>query len=88
MLITAGQIRAARAFVRMDQATLAAGAGISVPTVKRIEGGEGVPATSTDTLFAIQRVLELAGARFTAVGVELVELYKAPRSRKLAARGR
>ena len=41
MLSTGEQIRAARAILRMEQTTLAAKAGVSVETVKRLEKFDG-----------------------------------------------
>nr|WP_051231155.1 helix-turn-helix transcriptional regulator [Kaistia adipata] len=62
--VSAGQIRAARALVRMDQATLAKSAGVSVPTIKRIEASDGEPATSFATVMRIIEALESAGIEF------------------------
>lgn len=62
--VSSGQIRAARALIRMDQATLAQSAGVSVPTIKRIEASEGEPATSFGTVMRIIEVLEAAGIEF------------------------
>lgn len=49
----------------MTQAEVAEQAGLSVPTVKRAEGG-GVLGASDDAISAICKVLELAGVEFIA----------------------
>ncbi|MCW2242266.1 helix-turn-helix domain-containing protein [Azospirillum canadense] len=61
-MITAAQIRAARALLNMKQASLAAAAGVSLATLNNIERGVSAPRVST--LVALQRALEDAGVRF------------------------
>ncbi len=63
-MITAAQIRAGRALVRWTQEELAEAANISIPTLKRWEGSEGVPAAEPNNLAAAQRALEKAGVVF------------------------
>lgn len=63
-MITSDQIRAARALIRLDQADLAAAAGVSVETIKRIERAEGSANAQLATLANIQRALELKGVVF------------------------
>jgi len=63
-MITAAQIRAGRALVRWTQEELAEAANISVPTLKRWEGSEGVPAAEPNNLAAARRALEKAGVVF------------------------
>ena len=41
-MITAAQLRAARALAGIDQKTLAERAGVSVPTIQRMEASDGV----------------------------------------------
>ena len=65
-ILTAAQLRAARAMLRMDQAALAATAGVSVETIKRLEKMEGnLSAVRVDTLEAITAALEKGGVEFT-----------------------
>ena len=61
----AHQIRAARALVRWSARELAERAGVSLPTIQRIEAADGLPSTSVKTLDAIRRALEEAGVEFT-----------------------
>ncbi|ACM26548.1 helix-turn-helix domain-containing protein [Rhizobium rhizogenes] len=63
-MLTGRQIAAARALVGMTQADLAGGANISVPTLKRMEGSNGVASGMTNNLAAVQTALEAAGVIF------------------------
>jgi transcriptional regulator with XRE-family HTH domain len=65
--LTAEQLRAARAMLRMDQSALAAASGVSVETIKRLEGMEGqLSETRVATINAIQAAFESAGVEFIA----------------------
>jgi transcriptional regulator with XRE-family HTH domain len=57
-MITAAQMRAARALIGMDQKTLAERAGVSLPTVQRLEASEGVVRGVVDTLVKVIQALE------------------------------
>lgn len=54
-------MRAARALVGLDQKTLAALAGVSLPTVQRMETSEGVVRATVDSLVKIVEALNNAG---------------------------
>lgn len=72
--VCAAQIRAARALVGWSQARLAEAAGLSVPTIKRMEGAVGPGRSAADNVAAVVRALRLAGVEFTngaAPGVRL-----------------
>jgi transcriptional regulator with XRE-family HTH domain len=62
-LITIEQLRAARALLGWSQTDLASHAGLSVPTVKRLEGGYG-PNVSVEARTKMQKTLERAGISF------------------------
>jgi transcriptional regulator with XRE-family HTH domain len=62
-LITNQQIQAARALLGWSQTDLAGQAGLSVPTVKRLEGAFG-PHVSDEARKKMQKALELAGISF------------------------
>jgi transcriptional regulator with XRE-family HTH domain len=65
--LTAEQLRAARAMLRMEQSALAAASGISVETVKRLERMEGqLSETRVATINALKSALEAAGVEFIA----------------------
>ena len=60
-MITAAQMRAARALAGMDQKTLAERAGVSLPTIQRMEASEGVVRGVVDTLVKVVQALDEAG---------------------------
>jgi transcriptional regulator with XRE-family HTH domain len=62
-LITVEQLRAARALLGWSQTDLASQAGLSVPTVKRLEGAFG-PHVSDKARLKMQKTLERAGISF------------------------
>ena len=64
-MITAAQMRAARALLGVDQKTLARMAGISVPTIQRMEASDGNVRGIVDSLTKVV-------AAFDAAGVELI----------------
>jgi transcriptional regulator with XRE-family HTH domain len=68
-MITADQIRAARALLQLDQGELARRAHVSLATLRRSESGSGTVHASTRAVSSIQRALEAAGAEFIPAGV-------------------
>ena len=60
-MITATQLRAARALLGVDQKTLASMAGVSLPTIQRMEASEGNVRGIVDTLTKVIEALEAAG---------------------------
>jgi len=60
-MITAAQLRAARALVGLDQRALAEAAGLSVPTIQRMEASEGVIRGNVDSLMKLIAALDTAG---------------------------
>ncbi|HEX6001228.1 MAG TPA: helix-turn-helix domain-containing protein [Hyphomicrobiaceae bacterium] len=64
-MITAAQLRAARALLGIDQQTLADMAGVSLPTIQRMEASQGNVRGVIDTLTKVVDAL-------TAAGVELL----------------
>jgi transcriptional regulator with XRE-family HTH domain len=67
-MITAAQIRAARALVSIDQRRLADLAGLSLPTIQRMEASDGVVRGNVDSLMKLMGALEAAGVEFLAEG--------------------
>jgi transcriptional regulator with XRE-family HTH domain len=57
------QLRAARALLGWSQAELASKAGLSVPTIKRLEGGFG-PHVSDEARSRLRKAIETAGIEF------------------------
>jgi transcriptional regulator with XRE-family HTH domain len=62
-LITIEQLRAARGLLGWSQAELASQAGLSLPTVKRLEAGFG-PHVSDEARAKLKKALEVAGIDF------------------------
>ena len=67
-MITAAQLRAARALVGMDQRDLAAASGLSLPTIQRMEASEGVIRCNVDSLMKLIGALESAGVELINEG--------------------
>lgn len=63
-MITAEQLRAARALVKMTQEELAVACEVSVPTIKRWEGGSGLLTGSAASVALAKTALEAAGVEF------------------------
>ncbi len=64
-MITAAQMRAARALLGIDQRELANLSGISQPTIQRMEASDGVVRGVVDTLMRVV-------AAFDQAGIELI----------------
>lgn len=60
-MISSGQLRAARALLGIDQRRLAELAGLSVPTIQRMEASDGVIRGTVDSLTKLIAALEAAG---------------------------
>lgn len=60
-MITSQQLRAARALLGLDQRQLAKLAGLSLPTIQRMESSDGQVRGVVDTLVKVITALERAG---------------------------
>lgn len=60
-MITASQIRAARALLGIDQRQLAEAAGLSLPTIQRMEASQGQVRGNVDSLVKLVDAFERAG---------------------------
>jgi predicted transcriptional regulator len=60
-MMTAAQMRAARALLGIDQRTLAEMAGVALPTVQRMEASDGTVRGTVDTLTKVVEALNAAG---------------------------
>jgi transcriptional regulator with XRE-family HTH domain len=60
-MITAAQLRAARALLGVDQRALAVMSGLSVPTIQRMEASPGVVRGQVESLMKLVEALEAAG---------------------------
>ncbi|MCC0028863.1 MAG: helix-turn-helix transcriptional regulator [Brucellaceae bacterium] len=73
-MITAGQMRAARALLGIEQKTLAEMAGVSLPTIQRMEASGGTVRGNIDTLTKVVEALDGAGIELLNVGGRGVRL--------------
>ena len=60
-MITAAQLRAARALLGIDQRKLAEQCELSLPTIQRMEASEGVIRGNVDSLMKLVAALDRAG---------------------------
>src|SRR5437773_7790210 len=68
-MITAPQLKAARALVGMDQRDLAAASGLSLPTIQRMEASDGVIRGNVDSLMKLVSALEKEGIELINPGI-------------------
>jgi len=68
-MIIAAQIRAARALLGMDQRSLAEAAGLSLPTIQRMEASTGAQVRgNVDSVVKVVEALERAGVELIGDG--------------------
>jgi transcriptional regulator with XRE-family HTH domain len=68
IMVTAAQLRAARALLGIDQRRLAELSGLSVPTIQRMEASEGVIRGTVDSLMKLVGALDAAGIELIGDG--------------------
>jgi len=67
-VLTGSQLRAARALLGLDQKTLADQAGVSLPTIQRMESSPGTVRGVIDSLTKIVEALDRAGVELIGDG--------------------
>jgi transcriptional regulator with XRE-family HTH domain len=67
-MISAGQLRAARALLGIDQRDLADLSDLSVPTIQRMEASDGVIRGNVDSLMKLVAALDAAGIELIGEG--------------------
>lgn len=67
-MITAGQMRASRALLGIDQRRLAELSGLSLPTIQRMEASDGVIRGNVDSLVKLVEALATAGIELIGDG--------------------
>jgi transcriptional regulator with XRE-family HTH domain len=67
-MITSGQLRAARALLSIDQRELAQLAGLSVPTIQRMEASDGVIRGNVDSMMKLIEALNSQGIELIGEG--------------------
>ena len=85
-VLTGAQLRAARALLGIDQKTLADQAGVSLPTVQRMESSPGIVRGVVDTLTKIVEALDRAGVELIGEGVQSQGAGRGVRLKKSADR--
>lgn len=68
-MITARQLRAARALAGLDQRSLAKASRLSLPTIQRMEASEGVVRGNVESLMKLIAALERAGIELINEGL-------------------
>lgn len=68
-MITAAQLRAARALIGIDQRELAQRSGLSVPTIQRMEASDGVIRGNVDSLMKLVDTLAASGIELISEGM-------------------
>ena len=68
-MITAAQMRAARALLGIDQRELAERASLSLPTIQRMEASDGVVRGNVDSLMKLVDALVANGIELIGEGV-------------------
>ena len=67
-MLSSAQLKAARALLGWDQRQLADASGVSLPTVRRMEGSEHNVRGNVDTLVKVVDALERGGVALIAEG--------------------
>jgi len=67
-MISADQLRAARALLGMDQKALAEASGLSQPTIQRMEASDGVIRGQVESLMKLAAALDAAGVELIGEG--------------------
>ena len=67
-MITAAQLKAARALLGIDQRQLAEASGLSLPTIQRMEASDGTVRGNVDSLVKLIDALEALGVEVISAG--------------------
>jgi transcriptional regulator with XRE-family HTH domain len=81
------QVKAARSLLAWSQRQLAGAAGVSIPTIKRLEAHDGLLGGRDETACKIRSALETAGVEFIEEngGGQGVRLQKRPQKKRSSA---
>jgi transcriptional regulator with XRE-family HTH domain len=84
-MITSQQMRAARALLGLDQRQLAELAGLSLPTIQRMEASDGQVRGVVDTLVKVITAIEGAGVELLGENAPSTGVGRGVRLRETAA---
>lgn len=87
-MITAAQLRAARALLGLDQRELAERSGLSLPTIQRMEASDGTVRGNVDSLVKLIDALERAGVILLGEGQPSAEGGRGVRLKSLPQESR
>ncbi|MCW6513088.1 helix-turn-helix domain-containing protein [Lichenifustis flavocetrariae] len=85
-MVTAAQIRAARALLGIDQKTLASMSNVSLPTIQRMEASDGNVRGVVQTLTKVVEALQAAGVELITENMRSDAGGRGVRLRQTAAR--
>ena len=85
-MLTAPQLRAARALLGIDQKTLAEMAGVSVPTIQRMEASAGNVRGVVETLTRVVEALDAAGIELIGENAQSLSFGRGVRLKEPAVR--
>ena len=60
-MLSSSQLKASRALLGLDQAAMAAAAGVSLPTIQRMEASDGIVRAQVDSLMKVLAALDRLG---------------------------
>ena len=86
-MLTAAQLRAARALLGLDQRRLAEQAGVSLPTIQRMEASEGNVRGVVETLTRVVEALDRLGVELIGEGAVSREGGRGVRLKQPGGRG-
>ena len=81
-MLTAVQLKAARALVGMEQRALAEASGVSLPTIQRMEASNDIVRGVIESLMKVMAALEAAGIEFINEGASSIGGGRGVRLRK------
>jgi transcriptional regulator with XRE-family HTH domain len=84
-MITSQQMRAARALLGIDQRQLAGLAGLSLPTIQRMEASDGQVRGVVDTLVKVISALEKSGIELIGENAPSIGIGRGVRLRETTA---
>ena len=83
-MMTAAQLRAARALLGIDQKALAELAGVSVPTIQRMEASQGNVRGVVESLTKVSEALDRAGVELIGENAQSLNGGRGVRLKEIA----
>ncbi len=86
-MMTSAQLKAARMLLGLDQRQLAEAAGLSLPTIQRMEASDGNVRGTIDSLVKVIEALEQAGVELIGEGTASADGGRGVRLKRVVAAG-